>query len=107
MTTRELDPVIDCTRMQLCFAAWQRAQCRSDLTPSSAAWDAFVGWWDDRDLLYFANLRQLTRAAWNASSGESESELTTDADRALFDAWWSSVVDKTRRGSVQVRSQLA
>lgn len=109
MTSCELDPVIGCTRTQLCFAAWQRAQGRADLTESGAAWEAFDGWWDGRDLLYFTNLRQLARAAWNASSGEFESQLTTDEDRARFDGWWSSIVDKARKASTQarVRERLA
>lgn len=103
VTTRELDPVLNCTRMHLCFGAWQSAQRRVDLTPAGTAWDAFVGWWDGRDLLYFANLRQLARASWNASSGEFESELTSDDDRARFDAWWLSIVNADRKTAVQAR----
>lgn len=86
-----------CTQIQLCFAAWQHAQGRRDLRDEGTAWEAFRGWWESRDLVYFANLRQLARAAWNASNGESESELTAYDDRARFDAWWISVIDKARK----------
>lgn len=87
MTTR--DPVIDRSRMLVCFAAWQRAQGRRDLTQAGTAWLAFCDWWDRRDLTYFANDRQLARAAWNGSSGRFESQITNDDDRARFDVWWS------------------
>jgi len=81
----------------LCFTAWQRAQGRNDLSRAGVAREAFSDWWDRRDLSYFANARQIARAAWNASSGRYESQITSDEDRARFDAWWSGVITKSRK----------
>lgn len=100
MSTRESDRSIP-----LCFAAWQHAQGRTDVTPKGIAWEAFLAWWDDRDLVYFANLRQLARAAWNASSGESESKLTTFEDRARFDAWWARQANRVDSHALTAPSQ--
>jgi len=105
MAVHELNPTISCTRVQLCFFAWQRAQGRTDLAESGVHWQAFMGWWEGRDLVYFLNLHQLARAAWNASSGEFESQLTTDEDRRRFDAWWSGVVRDAAKTNTQSRNQ--
>jgi hypothetical protein len=96
-----LNPPITCTQKELAFDAWQSAhdgQGEPDrsLDQSGNAWEAFCGWWNGRDFSYFANLRQLMRAAWNFSYGETESQMTLDADRARFAAWWDEIV-KTGR----------
>lgn len=97
MTFNPDDPPIDCTEEELAFCAWQTAQGRGDqLGRAGNAWEAFTGWWNGRDMTYFRDLRQLARAAWNASSDEFESQLTIESDRTAFLTWWQKIVDEGR-----------